>query len=97
MTAPDWTDTGIEDVKRLTLQQERRLMNMVEVMREHPFVLEQIIAIKNACSRGDYMEAQNLWLDFSEEEQNALFVAPGYGGIFKTHERNAVKYGREQP
>lgn len=96
MSAPEWAMQEIDGPAPLNASQVNRLLRMVEVLRESDFALEQIIAIKNCVSRGEYEEAQALWLDFTHDEQQALNVAPKFGGILKTHEREAVKYGREK-
>lgn len=92
----NWDGAVVGDEKRLTLKQERRLLRMVEVLRD-PLSLSQILDLKIAVSKKDYEYAQGLFQEFTQEEQEALYVAPSYGGILTTFERQIAKYGRENP
>jgi hypothetical protein len=54
-------------------------------------VLEYVLLIKRAIERDDSLFARQLFGELDREVQHAIFVAPTYGGIFTTAERNALK------
>ena len=77
--------------KSLSPDQQGRLIEMVEVLRDYNN-LKQIAEIKMNCEDDEYYEyARVLFEEFTQKEQQALWVAPTYGGIFTTHERKVLK------
>ena len=62
---------------------------MTEVLRDTKN-LDQVLQIKDSVVT-DNGYAVELWSEFSEDEQRALWVAPLYGGIFTTDERKALR------
>lgn len=97
---PAWVDGEVTEGQTLTNAQIERLLRMMEVLRD-PANLKQIAEIKENCHfDGDsdvdsvercYEYALILFQEFSEAEQQALWVAPKWGGIFTTHERKILR------
>ena len=93
MTAPDWTYGEVEGSPPLTTDQVRRVLAMMEVLRQ-PGNISQMAEIKAAIDNGeegDLEMARALWDEFTQDEQQSLWVAPTYGGIFTTHERKVLR------
>ena len=74
--------------------QQARLIKMAKVLHDYRN-LQQVAEIKKHCNTvGDdfsYATARELFAEFTDEEQRDLWVAPKFGGIFTTHERNVLK------
>jgi hypothetical protein len=64
---------------------------MTECMRDSRINIAQIYDIKMAIIDGDYDCAIEMWSEFDEIEQTALWIAPTYGGIFTTEERKRLR------
>ncbi len=102
MDAPSWVEKEVVDQKlSLNEGQVQRLLAMMDVLRD-PANLRQVAEIKDNCETGtdeDPVEewhsyARVLFSEFTEEEQQALWVAPTKGGIFTTHERRVLQNGK---
>jgi len=52
--------------------------------------LESIVAIKSAIANGDLSSAAECWYELTDEEKQALWIAPTKGGIFTTEERKVM-------
>jgi len=89
-----WDGEVETEVKRLTLAQERRVLRMVEVLRD-PINMQQITHVKESIQAGQIEDAKALWSEFTDEEQQALWVAPSKGGILTTREREALHHKRK--
>ena len=81
--------------KRLTIDQERRLMKHTEELRTTE-TMEQVVLIKKAIAEGQIDDAKAYWSDFSQTEQMNLWIAPSKGGVFTTAERKALHYKQEK-
>lgn len=100
MTAPDWINNEVSDgYVRLTDPQVDRLMRMVEVLRD-PINLKQVAEIKENINveSGDVVfcnncheYARSLFSEFTDDEQQKLWIAPTKGGIFTTYERKILQ------
>lgn len=53
--------------------------------------IESIIYVKENIKSGDLLEAAVAYFEISQEDQEALEIAPTKGGIFETHERKFIK------
>ena len=73
--------------------QIRRLLDLTRVMREDITTLETVLEIKKAILADDCMLAKQLHDELPMNEQRALWVAPKFGGIFTTDERDIVRHG----
>lgn len=77
-------------------QRYARLLKHNRVL-SRPDILEIVLEIKRALQLGDEHYALQLWgelsMDHDENQrlQRALYVAPKYGGIFTTKEREIIK------
>ena len=84
-------DAEVDESKPLlNTGQIYRLMRMTEVLRD-PLNWESVYFIKQYIAYDDMVGAYQLWDEFTESEQEALWVAPTYGGIFTTEERKAIR------
>ena len=91
----DWADGEVVvtgNTHKLTVRQERALLEMMEVLRQNS-VISSACGIKISLESGDMWNAKCYWEDLTQEEQNALWVAPTYGGVFTTHERKVIQEG----
>ena len=79
-----------ENKRKLNERQEAAVLRMMDVLRDTTSI-ETVYLIKRAVAGGDSTEVEMYWSDFTEDEQNALWVAPTYGGIFTTHERKMIR------
>ena len=52
---------------------------------------ESVRGIKAAVAVGDDCGGAQLWLELTNDERIALWVAPSKGGIFTTHERAVIR------
>lgn len=91
-----WDGEVVNQEKLLTVQQEKRVMEMMKVLRD-TMNLAQVLDIKIAASKKDYTYAKALFQEFTHKEQSAINIAPSKGGIFTTQERTIAKYGRLKP
>lgn len=89
----EWDGEVQEEVRRLTIAQEKRVLNMNALLRKRAN-LHQVFEIKRAISHGDIIDAKMYWSEFTQDEQRALWVAPTKGGIFTTAEREALHHKR---
>ena len=53
--------------------------------------LENILEIKKAIAEEDILYGFQLWKELDNETKQDLWVAPTYGGIFTTKEREIIK------
>jgi len=88
----NWFDAEVEEMpkRKLNERQEAAVLRMMDVLRD-PANLMTVAHIKKAIAENDAVRAEMFWSDFTEDEQNALWVAPTYGGIFTTHERKMIR------
>lgn len=47
--------------------------------------------IKDAIEKDDMLAVAEAWLELTNEDKTALWVAPSKGGVFTTHERKVLK------
>ena len=88
--APAWVDGEVVEGQLLTNAQVERLFKMMDVLREWENY-QQVSEIKLAILDARYEDARALYSEFTESEQEALWVAPTKCGIFTTHERAVLK------
>lgn len=69
-----------------------RLLEHNEVLRSK---LYEVQAVKDFLATGEYAEAVEIVYGWTEREQQALWIAPTYGGIFTTEERKIMKESPE--
>ena len=67
-----------------------RLMRHNEAVRE---LFKSIACIKEGIENERYDEAREAWGELTGAEQEAVYIAPKYGGIFTTEERRIIKNG----
>lgn len=67
-----------------------RLLKQNALLRDR-VILGTVLEIKKAIALEDPAYAIQLWNEFSHDEQRALWVAPSYGGILDTAERDRLK------
>jgi hypothetical protein len=89
----DWMD-GEVDMPEATLTggQIFALLRMTALL-DDPIILHAVYVIKGSIAASEFDAAKESWVELSEEEQTALWVAPKFGGIFSTEERKAIKGG----
>ena len=89
----DWMD-GEVDIPEATLTggQIFALLRMTEMLQD-PIMLHCVYVIKGSISADELDSGKEAWLELSEAEQTALWVAPKFGGIFTTEERKIIKGG----
>lgn len=75
----------------LTEGQHNGLLRLNHALRSDLVLLQCVVEIKIAFSGGDDMYARALWGDLTPEEEEALWIAPKYGGIFTTDERKRLR------
>lgn len=91
---PDWAKDEVEDSKPvLTAKQIERLLSMTETLRKDYSAVLAVALIKEAIEKRDYMLVKQLWEELSEKEQEKLYIAPSFGGVFTTFERKVIKHG----
>ena len=91
----EWADGDVEDIgntNKLNIKQEGYLLDMMEALRRTD-VLSAEAAMKGYIESNDMWDAKCEWEDLTQDEQNALWVAPSYGGVFTTEERKVIKDG----
>jgi hypothetical protein len=94
MADDDWMDKPLAPSKDpLSRGQMTRLMAMTDLLSSDVLVLQTVMQIKLSFLKGDAGAISQLWVELEEEEQQALWVAPSFGGIFTTAERTAIKTG----
>lgn len=91
---PAWTNKEpVEKTHRLNNSHVERVLAMIALLRE-PHNLRQVAEIKDeiATDGEEHLEqARHLFDEFTEDEKQALWVAPTYGGIFTTFERKVLR------
>ena len=85
-----WDGEVVDEAPLLNRAQIGRLMAMTAVLQDRVNLL-QVVFIKNAIFDGFPEDARELFAQFSEAEQKALWVDPTKGGIFTTHERKVLR------
>jgi len=91
-----------EEQHTLTNGQVLTLLRMTEALNK-PWIMEaaQVIKsriegveqLKQEYSVGFMEEAKEAWQELTEDEQTSLWVAPKFGGIFTTKEREIIQNG----
>jgi hypothetical protein len=90
--APDWVDGAVVAIKdALDPSQMDRLLAQSKLIRDEPWVLQSIMSIKDGIFNDDPMAVREAWAELTEEQQNTLWLAPTYGGLFTTSERTYIK------
>ena len=98
MASDDSWDAPLLEIERgeqvLNPGQQARLIKMTTVLQDYRN-LQQVAEIKQHCNTvGDdfsHAMARELFSEFTDEEQRDLWVAPKFGGVFTTYERNVLK------
>jgi hypothetical protein len=70
-------------------QRYARLLVHNAALRD-PITMETVAEIKRAFRDDDIPHMEILWRELTEKEQRALWIAPSYGGIFTTKEREVL-------
>ena len=66
---------------------------MAQVVRDE---WDTFAAIKNYLRMGEIELAKEAFNELSEDQQNAIWVAPSKGGLFTTEERKLIKEGPQE-
>ncbi len=91
MSNDNWNEDVDEVIETsLSNDQINRLIEHNATLRD---VYCSVFHIKGSIAEGDLEMAKEAWSELSEEEQNSLYVAPKFGGIFTTKERGIIKKG----
>lgn len=92
-SAPDWVDEKPIEVKpELNESQFQRLLAQSKMLRDNPILLISLAEVKGFLAAGDTMAATQVWDELEEYEQQALWLAPSYGGLFTTEQRKQLKF-----
>lgn len=67
------------------------MLGMVGALRADPRLLAQIAEIKIALDAEKLHDALALWDGLEEWEQNKVWLAPRFGGLFTTRQRQRLK------
>jgi hypothetical protein len=86
----EWGGDIVNESHKLSDAQVNRLLKMTECLREDNN-LGQVYEIKRAIWMDEDGQAIEMWSEFTEDEQVALWIAPTYGGIFTTEERKRLR------
>ena len=87
----DWSEKVVVEKSLLDASQFERLLAQSKLLREEPWVLITVCNIKDAINNGDDMGKSEAWSELEVEQQNALWLAPTYGGLFTTEERKQLR------
>lgn len=87
----DWSGTVEVEKSLLDASQFARLLAQSKLLREEPWVLTTVSNIKDAIYIGDNMGKEEAWAELEVEQQQALWLAPKYGGLFTTEERKQLR------
>ena len=68
--------------------QQARLLKHMAAVREH---WESVHWIKRGLRDQDMAMAAEAWVELDGEVQRALWIAPSYGGVWTTRERESMK------
>ncbi len=68
-----------------------RLMRLTALLRDDVIALRTVLEIKESLSQGDTEGARGLFYTLEDHEQQAVWIAPKYGGIFTTEERKQLR------
>jgi hypothetical protein len=94
MPDTDWMDRPVDEVKTpLNPSQMARLLAQSELMRDNSYILLTAFTIKEALENGNPHDAAEAWNELEEEQQQILWMAPTYGGLFTTEERKQIRKG----
>ena len=90
--APAWARQPVDIVPdNMTWTRVRRVMRLTAALRDDVLLFEQMSMVKRALSDGDLAQAKALYSELEEWEQEAMWVAPSYGGVFTTEERKKLR------
>ena len=64
---------------------------MNHALRSDLVLLEYVLKIKHAFAADQDMDARALWGELTQEEEEALWIAPKFGGIFTTDELKRLR------
>lgn len=94
----DWMEGEVKepDAPVLDAGQIYRLMRMTACLRDNEAVLATVLEIKQAIRGDDGMLVKQLYGSLEEHEQEAVWVAPKFGGIFTTDERKIIRNGEKE-
>ncbi len=91
MQAPRTVDKDVDRLERELVQVKKALARVKSCMY---FVRENwidLVEMKTAWEKGDDIYAGQIWNDMDCKAQSALILAPTFGGIFTTGQRNRLK------
>jgi len=88
ITATNAKDGNLQRELAHTKKQLSRCKSCMFFVRKNWF---DLVEMKAAWDKGDDMYANQLWNDLDYEDQSALILAPTYGGIFTTEQRDKLK------
>ena len=87
----DWMDDEVEIPENtLTNAQVFALLRMTEALRCE-ICMQMVGEIKINIAQENEVYAMDIWNGLSEQEQTALWVAPKFGGVFTTKEREIIR------
>lgn len=92
----EWDGEVAPSEHKLNDKQVCRLLAMTKALRETAYLNDYVHQIKGLLADGNVEDARGLWSDLDESEQIALWVAPTFGGVFTTAEREALHYDKER-
>ena len=93
MADTDWMDGEVDETKELLNKgQVYRLIEHNNALKDL-VTLEGVCLIKKGIADGELDLAKECWVEMDQDTQNALWIAPSYGGIFTTEERKIMKGG----
>ena len=90
----DWSGE-VKSLEKPTLNtaQIKRLMRMTGLLRSDASVMDLVALIKKALDEGREFDARGYWCELEDAEQEILWLAPKFGGIFTTRERELIRSG----
>jgi hypothetical protein len=90
--APDWVDGAVVAIKDvLDPSQMERLLAQSKLIREEYWILNTISMMKDSIFNDDPMAVREAWAELTEEQQQTIWLAQTYGGLFTTAERTYIK------
>jgi len=89
-----WVDGDLVEIETkkplLTQPEVGRLLRHNNCLRD---CFNSISYVKQSIQLKLFNEAKEAWIELTEEEQTAIYIAPSKGGIFTTEERKIIKSG----
>lgn len=89
----DWMDKPVAQPEKppLDARQIARLLKMMAAFQTDLQLFGQVALIRACINEGDREFALQMWDELSAEEQETVWIAPKFGGIFTTEERRIIK------